>query len=201
MTLLNCPDEAGIRKMLKENNLMVDWIYSLLKKENYSKSSQANSWKNCNFSYLYRLITEVMKLKLDIFENYENSENDQLHFIMTEFYNPKKEQENYEYSKDKTNISEIIDQDDELHKMEMDDSEQVQKTNPEFMNTHFPVDFKHTLEEDHLQDEDGPLKVDKKEDQFDDLNFWKTTMMYSNKQIEGFIEKKEQTELNKNESE
>lgn len=192
-------DQSRIRFLIQENGVFVDWAYGFLQRHDHIPGGK-NAWMDCNFAHLYKLILETQKLKLGVFDDLE-SDNPKVRSVFEEFVNPKKVLESREFTKEKTNSSELMEADDDCHRFE---SEQADSDvgNKQFSSTHFPSDFKNDLEEDK---EDIIVKEEllmgeettenkEKEQQFDDNSYWKTMMTYSNKQIEQFIVKKEEKE-------
>lgn len=187
------------KRFLKENRLLQKWVFKVVQQHSFLEENRKKCWSNCNLSQVFKIISETIKLKMGIFECEENVESLEIKFVMTEFYYPKLALENHEYTKDKSNVSEIVDDNDEPHKTESEESGEICHNNMEFNKTHFPIDFNNQINEEHFQNQINDENEDEKEENkktngFDDLNFWKTTMIYSNKQIEGFIEQKDQNE-------
>lgn len=199
------PDEEAVRALLKEGDLFVDWFASQLQRAPYDPSKKASFWIVCTYGHLYKILVESQKLKMGVFDD-PKTEDPKLRHIFDEFLAPKIIAETKEYSKERANLSEIIEPDDEHDPMLHSGDEPTRK----FTDTHFPTDFKVTLTEeldgqtgspdlkthDELRkdSDDDMVQIDKSDlhppKSADDLAHWKAMMAYSNRQIEDFLNKK-----------
>lgn len=114
--------------------------------------------------------------------------------------------ETKEYSKEKANLSDIIENDDDGDRLISGDGELPRK----FTDTHFPTDFKVTLTEEghghpgeHIlehdveggrkESDDDMVRIDKEDvglGHKDDLAHWKGMMEFSDRQIMDFVGRK-----------
>lgn len=197
-------------KIVQENNLFADWFYALLLKYPYNPQNKSTFWVVCIFGHLYKLLIESQKQKMGIFDD-AKSEDPKLRKIFDEFLAPKILVETKEFSKEKNNMSEIIEMEDDAKEAQGESDEPTRK----FTDTHFPTDFKVTMNDEvmrNLEDlgdggaerkdrEDDMVRIDKDDGAAakdakertvaDDLANWKDIMAYSNRQIEAFVGKKD----------
>lgn len=204
------PQEELTKKVLQEDNLLADWFYSMVNKYPYNPEKKATFWVVCVYGHMYKLLIESQKKKLGIFDD-TKSTDPKLRKIFDEFLAPKIIAETKEFSKEKSNISDIVENEDESHG-KSDGTGPHEELTRQFTDTHFPGDFKITLNEevskalDDLNEgaagsepkDDEMVQIDKTDmkdkKQIDDLEHWKMMMAYSNRQIEAFVGGKEKQE-------
>jgi len=185
--------------------LFVNWFVVQLQRAPYDPSKKASFWIVCTFGHLYKILVESQKLKMGIFDD-TKSEDPKLRKIFDDFLAPKIVAETKEYSKERANLSEIIEPEDDHDPLIHGTDEPTRK----FTDTHFPTDFKVTLTEEldghagspdlkaHVDlrkdSDDDMVQIDKSDlhpsNSSDDLAHWKAMMAYSNRQIEDFLNKK-----------
>lgn len=207
-------------RLVHENNVLVDWLAATLARYPYTPQNKATFWVTCIYGHLYKLLVEAQKLKLGLFED-GKTEDPKLRKIFDEFLAPKLVVETKEFSKEKNNMSEILEMEDEGERREHPAGESDEPTR-KFTDTHFPTDFKVTLSEDvmkNLEDlgdgamgveerrggEEDMVRIDREEGKLEgrergdrgekaggsDLADWMEIMAYSNRQIEAFVGKKD----------
>ncbi len=201
-------DLEPIKKILQDDNLLADWFYNMITKYPYNPEKKATFWVVCVYGHLYKLLVESQKKNLGIFDD-GKSTDPKLRKIFDEFLAPKIISETKEFSKEKSNISDIIEAEDE-GVGRSDGPGHSEELNRQFTDTHFPGDFKITLNEEETKalddlnpgqaegerkDDDEMVRIDKtdgkEQKQTDDLAHWKEMMAYSNRQIEAFVGSKE----------
>ena len=175
--------ESGIFKsILVENNLFIDWVYFTLQKLAYKNHEKNTKWNQCNFGHLYKLICEVQKENIDCFS--ETEENEKITFIICEFVNPIKTNENFEYSKEKDNLSDLIELDGEMDMFEFEKDEQ-EETDLGTKTTDFLIEFTNKQRESRHEND---TEIDKDETDDGEIVNMDFGMAYSNKRIEQFSE-------------
>lgn len=207
------PQEEVTKQVLQEDNLLADWFYSMVSKYPYNPEKKATFWVVCVYGHMYKLLIESQKKNLGIFDDIKSTDP-KLRKIFDEFLAPKIIAETKEFSKEKSNVSDIVENEEEVHG-KSDATGHHEELTRQFTDTHFPGDFKITLNEEvskalddlnegaaeneHKDDEMVQIdKTDMKEKkQIDDLEHWKMMMAYSNRQIEAFVGGKEKQEEQK----
>lgn len=207
LAMFAMPEEAGVRKLIHTNDVFVNWFYSLVLKYPYDPSKRASFWTICIYGHLYKILVESQKLKMGIFDD-SKSVDPKLRKIFDDFLAPKIVVETKEYSKERANMSDIIENEDDRDHHMNDQGESDEPTR-KFTDTHFPTDFKMTLadelkEEGMDKEEEAPQPRASDDDgsqgdkginrsnskALDELAHWKELMAYSNRQIESFVGKK-----------
>ena len=181
----------------------------MLQKHPFEPQNNSSFWTQCTYGHLYKIFCESSKSEHGIMDNIEDSAtNQKLEYILVNFINPKKEMENFEYTKEKNSISELIENEYSKDRFPFDDNVEDDGED-RFKSTHFPIDFKHaSLEEDPdngdeakmiLEDSDNeidekekPAPEDQTEEEKKDTNdemlkYTAEIMAYSNRKIEEFI--------------
>ena len=177
------------KEILIENDLLVNWLYGLLKKHPFKATDKLHFWTFCIYGHLFKIISETQKLNIGLF-NDADTDNVKIRFIFDSFTIPKKQIESFEYSKENTNNSEIIIDVEEDKQLSNDEDEPV--TNSRYRHTHFAEDFKNAaldLQNEEKQDDEV---IDIKEEFEKSKNDSFDPMAYSNRIIENFVEKHKQ---------